>query len=57
MSKAESLTHIAFVDFEKAFVCQNRNITWKVMHDKGYYNLIIKVIKTVCNSISILYKI
>ncbi|KAJ4429720.1 hypothetical protein ANN_21924 [Periplaneta americana] len=38
-------THIAFVDFDKAFDCVERSILWKIMYTKGYPPHLIEIIK------------
>jgi hypothetical protein len=42
-------THIAFVDFEKAFDRVSRHLLWSVMEIRGYPQQIIKAIQSLYN--------
>lgn len=38
-------THMAFIDYEKAFDRVNRETLWEIMIRRGYPNHLIKVLK------------
>jgi hypothetical protein len=47
-------THVAFIDFEKAFDKVNRNKLWTIMEEQGYPQHLIRVIQSLCHNSKII---